>query len=392
MKENGHNFLKFRFLNPMREFLHDSRAMGIILLSCTVFSLLIANVPGGEQYVNFWHLSLPGANELLLPGSLLHLINDGLMAVFFFLVGMEIRKELIDGELSSLKKSVLPVAAAIGGILLPAGIYLFFNAGTAYTHGWAVPTATDIAFSLGVASLLGKKFPLTLKIFLTALAIIDDLGAILIIALFYGENLHLMFLAGSAALLLTAGIIAKTSLPKWMLIVLGVALWFCMFNSGIHATIAGVAFAFIIPVKDLDRLQLKLHNWVYFLIMPVFALANTAILLPENAMGELGSSASVGIILGLFIGKPVGIVLTCLLLVSLKISPLPRHCGWHQMIGAGLLAGIGFTMSIFIATLAFKSEIADIAKVAVLIASVASSIGGILWIRAFAKRGANAEV
>lgn len=392
MKENGHNFLKFRFLNPLREFLHDSRAMGIILLSCTVFSLLIANVPGGEQYVNFWHLSLPGANELLLPGSLLHLINDGLMAVFFFLVGMEIRKELIDGELSSLKKSVLPVAAAIGGILLPAGIYLFFNAGTAYTHGWAVPTATDIAFSLGVASLLGKKFPLTLKIFLTALAIIDDLGAILIIALFYGENLHLMFLAGSAALLLTAGIIAKTSLPKWMLIVLGVALWFCMFNSGIHATIAGVAFAFIIPVKDLDRLQLKLHNWVYFLIMPVFALANTAILLPENAMGELGSSASVGIILGLFIGKPVGIVLTCLLLVSLKISPLPRHCGWHQMIGAGLLAGIGFTMSIFIATLAFKSEIADIAKVAVLIASVASSIGGILWIRAFAKRGANAEV
>ncbi len=392
MKENGHNFLKFRFLNPLREFLHDSRAMGIILLSCTVFSLLIANVPGGEQYVNFWHLSLPGANELLLPGSLLHLINDGLMAVFFFLVGMEIRKELIDGELSSLKKSVLPVAAAIGGILLPAGIYLFFNAGTAYTHGWAVPTATDIAFSLGVASLLGKKFPLTLKIFLTALAIIDDLGAILIIALFYGENLHLMFLAGSAALLLTAGIIAKTSLPKWMLIVLGVALWFCMFNSGIHATIAGVAFAFIIPVKDLDRLQLKLHNWVYFLIMPVFALANTAILLPENAMGELGSSASVGIILGLFIGKPVGIVLTCLLLVSLKISPLPRHCGWHQMIGAGLLAGIGFTMSIFIATLAFKSEIADIAKVAVLIASVASSIGGILWIRAFAKPGANAEV
>lgn len=392
MKENGHNFLKFRFLNPLREFLHDSRAMGIILLSCTVFSLLIANVPGGEQYVNFWHLSLPGANELLLPGSLLHLINDGLMAVFFFLVGMEIRKELIDGELSSLKKSVLPVAAAIGGILLPAGIYLFFNAGTAYTHGWAVPTATDIAFSLGVASLLGKKFPLTLKIFLTALAIIDDLGAILIIALFYGENLHLIFLAGSAALLLTAGIIAKTSLPKWMLIVLGVALWFCMFNSGIHATIAGVAFAFIIPVKDLDRLQLKLHNWVYFLIMPVFALANTAILLPENAMGELGSSASVGIILGLFIGKPVGIVLTCLLLVSLKISPLPRHCGWHQMIGAGLLAGIGFTMSIFIATLAFKSEIADIAKVAVLIASVASSIGGILWIRAFAKRGANAEV
>ncbi len=392
MKENGHNFLKFRFLNPLREFLHDSRAMGIILLSCTVFSLLIANVPGGEQYVNFWHLSLPGANELLLPGSLLHLINDGLMAVFFFLVGMEIRKELIDGELSSLKKSVLPVAAAIGGILLPAGIYLFFNAGTAYTHGWAVPTATDIAFSLGVASILGKKFPLTLKIFLTALAIIDDLGAILIIALFYGENLHLMFLAGSAALLLTAGIIAKTSLPKWMLIVLGVALWFCMFNSGIHATIAGVAFAFIIPVKDLDRLQLKLHNWVYFLIMPVFALANTAILLPENAMGELGSSASVGIILGLFIGKPVGIVLTSLLLVSLKISPLPRHCGWHQMIGAGLLAGIGFTMSIFIATLAFKSEIADIAKVAVLIASVASSIGGILWIRAFAKRGANAEV
>lgn len=392
MKDSRYNFLQFRFLNPLRELMHDSRAMGIILLSCTVVSLLISNLPGGDGYVHFWHLSIPGASNLLLPDSLLHFINDGLMAVFFFLVGMEIRKELIDGELSSIKKSILPVAAAVGGILLPATIYLFFNAGTDHAHGWAVPTATDIAFSLGVASLLGKKFPISLKIFLTALAIIDDLGAIIIIALFYGENISLIYLAASAAILLLSGIIAKTKLPKWMLLFLGIALWFCMFHSGIHATIAGVAFAFVIPVKDLERLQLKLHNWVYFLIMPVFALANTAILLPENAVGQLGSTASLGIMFGLLVGKPVGIVLTCLLLVKTKVAQLPQHCGWHQMIGAGLLAGIGFTMSIFIATLAFDATVADIAKVAVLIASVASIIGGVLWVRMFARKHAGAEV
>lgn len=379
------NIFRTTFLDPLKEFIHDSRAIGITLLVCTFLSLLAANLIG-NSYISFWNIHIPFSEELHLTHTLLHFINDGLMAVFFFLVGMEIRRELISGELSSFKKSLLPIVAAIGGMAMPAFIYLLLNGNTDMAKGWGVPTATDIAFSLGVASLLGSRVPVALKIFLTALAIIDDLGAILVIALFYGGSLKLIYLIAAAIIAaITLLIKTKTRRPGFTLPLLGIALWYCMLNSGIHATIAGVIFAFLIPSRHLSRLEIKLHHPVYFFIMPVFALANTAIIFPANALTELSSNMSWGIMLGLFLGKPLGISLISFLLVKTGLVSLPQNTGWLQLIGAGILAGIGFTMSIFIATLAFDAAHADIAKVAVLIASVMSMLIGYIWLRLFSK-------
>jgi NhaA family Na+:H+ antiporter len=383
------SFLRLRFLHPLKEFFNDSKAIGITLLSCTVLSLLLSNLGDiSTWYKNLWLFSFNGTahhtlhiGNLILPNSVLLVINDLLMAVFFFLAGMEIKREMAEGELSSIRQSLLPVVAAVGGMLAPAVIYGLLNKGTAFTNGWAVPMATDIAFTLGVASLLGNRIPVALKVFLTALAIIDDLGAIIVIAIFYGGQIAPMYIFLTTAILFVLWQMLRYRIPLgWYHWVLALLLWYCMFNSGIHATVAGVAFAFLIPVKELSKLELRLHHPVYFGIMPLFALANTAISFPANGLDALNSSYSWGIIAGLFIGKPLGICGACYLMVQKKWADLPAATSWYQLIGAGILAGIGFTMSIFISTLAFP-EIAeqDIAKIAVLLASFLAMITGYIW-------------
>jgi NhaA family Na+:H+ antiporter len=309
------------------------------------------------------------------------------MTIFFFLVGMEIKREIINGELSSLKRSMLPIMAAIGGMLAPALIFNFFNGTTPYQHGWGIPMATDIAFSLGVASLLGKRIPLSLMVFLTALAIIDDLGAIITIAIFYSVSIQVYYLLVGALLMILLIILnlAKVKFSGWHYLI-GLALWFCFFNSGIHATIAGVLFAFTVPVSKLSELENKFHNAVNFFILPLFALANTAIFLPADTLSSAGSTLSLGIIAGLLIGKPLGITLISFIAVKLQIAELPENTNWKKLFGAGILAGIGFTMSIFISMLAYNTPAwQDLSKIAVLIASFMAMILGFLWLRFFTK-------
>ena len=383
------SFLRLRFFHPLKEFFNASKAIEITLLSCTVLSLLLSNLGDiSDWYQNLWLFSFDGtehhtlhAGNLVLPNSVLLVINDLLMAVFFFLAGMEIKREMVEGELASIRQSLLPVVAAVGGMLAPAVIYGLINKGTGFTNGWAVPMATDIAFTLGVASLLGNKIPVALKVFLTALAIIDDLGAIIVIALFYGGQIAPLYIFLTMAVLFVLWQMLRYRIPLgWYHWVLALLLWYCMFNSGIHATVAGVAFAFLIPVKDLNRLELRLHHPVYFGIMPLFALANTAISIPENGLSALNSTYSWGIMAGLFIGKPLGICGAAYLMVQKKWADLPAATSWYQLIGAGILAGIGFTMSIFISTLAFSEATEqDIAKIAVLLASFLAMITGYIW-------------
>ncbi|MEN9599618.1 MAG: hypothetical protein RL596_1937 [Bacteroidota bacterium] len=378
-----------QIINPLRLFIKDSRAIGITLLVCTFISLVLSNISfTSADYTKIWLWGLHDSNEhhahigfLSIPNSLLIWINDFLMAFFFFLAGMEIKRELVCGELSSIKKSLLPVIAAIGGMIAPAIIYSQCVKGTAFMNGWAVPMATDIAFTLGIASLLGKRIPVALKIFITALAIIDDLGAIVVIALFYGNGLVIGYLFLILIIMLVLWYLNKKQLSfGWVHIGLGVLLWYAMFNSGIHATVAGVLLAFMVPVKQLHHFEVKLHIPVYFIIMPLFALANTAIVFPENTNQIFTSSFSWGIMAGLLIGKPLGIVGATYFMIQKKFAELPSDTNWHMMIGAGILCGIGFTMSIFLATLAFSNPIEqDIAKIAVLLASVLAMLIGYGW-------------
>lgn len=374
--------LRRRFINYLQEFIHDSRAIGIMLLVCTLLSLLVANTdfgPGIKEWLEAeWHWLA----SLHLPHSILHIINDGLMAVFFFLVGMEIKRELIVGELSSVKRAILPIAAAVGGMAVPAMLFLLFNKGTVFQNGWGVPTATDIAFSLGVASMLGKRFPHSLKIFLTALAIIDDLGAILVIAFFYGESIKLLWLLVAAAIVMLLYWLNKRRFAFGALqLVLGLLLWYAVFNSGIHATIAGVVFAFMVPTEELTRWEHQLHNPVNFLILPLFALANTAIVLNAAVLGEVWTSTlGLGVMVGLVLGKPLGIFLACRTMVRNKVADLPKGITWPQLFGAGIVAGIGFTMSIFITGLAFADmQSKDISKIAILFAVLLSIFLSVGW-------------
>jgi len=367
----------------LRAFLQDSRSVGILLLACTVVSLFIANSAAGHDYLHLlntrFHLP-PGLN---LPHTPLHWINDGAMALFFFQVGMEIKRELLDGELADIKKASLPVAAALGGMLVPALIYISINHSSVYANGWGIPMATDIAFSLGVASLLGKRVPVSLKIFLMALAIIDDLGAILVIALFYGNGLHtgwLLACAGLVSILAIRLILKKKG--AFVFIILGLALWYTVYNSGIHATIAGVIAAFFVPRQQLEKYEHRLHRLVNFIVLPAFALANTAILLPADLVAPFTTSLSWGILAGLVLGKPVGILLFCGLMVKLKLGIKPSGSSWMQMAGMGLLAGIGFTMSIFITLLAFQPpSYRDTSKLAVLLASLIAIFAGYIVLR-----------
>lgn len=373
--------LRRRFVNPFLEFLSDSRSIGVVLLCCTALSLLLSNTIS-EPYLAFWTHSAHFLQALHLPHSLLHWINDGMMTVFFFLVGMEIKREMKGGELASIKKALLPIAGAIGGMIVPALIFGVLTAGTVFSRGFGIPMATDIAFSLGIASLLGKKVPMGLKIFLTALAIIDDLGAIVVIALFYGSAINFIWVALCLVVFAILILVIKHIRHfSWVHIVLALALWYCMFNSGIHATVAGVMLAAIIPVNRLNYLENKLHHPVYFFIMPLFALANTAIIFPAGGPGILNSALPWAVIAGLVLGKPLGIVLATWLMVKTKLAYLPSGTNWYKMTGAGLLAGIGFTMSIFIATLAFADKpTQDLAKIAVLVASFVAMAVGFAWL------------
>ncbi|UYQ94294.1 Na+/H+ antiporter NhaA [Chitinophaga horti] len=355
--------------------------------------MLIANSGAGASYTAGWnHLFDPhgehhfNAAGLHLPNSPLLWINDVLMVLFFFLVGMEIKRELTIGELSSVKKSLLPVLAALGGMLVPALIFYSFNHSSEYLHGWGIPMATDIAFSLGVLSLLGSRVPLPLKIFLTALAIIDDLGAILVIAVFYTDHLSINYLLAGGGILLMLALFNRLGVKGlWWYLIPGIALWYCIFNSGIHATIAGVLLAFCIPLDKVSSLEHKLHMPVNFLIMPLFALANTAIIFPANIQQALTSTVSYGIIAGLVIGKPLGIFGFSFLATKLKLAALPAGTRWSQLLGVGMVAGIGFTMSIFIASLAYldasHQHIQVIAIISVIAASLISGILGFAYLR-----------
>ncbi|MCE2972470.1 MAG: Na+/H+ antiporter NhaA [Sediminibacterium sp.] len=382
---------KKSFSQLLHSYLHSNRSIGITLLLCTAISLLLANLSLTQNwYQHFWHHSLDGTAAhhthlgwFNIPNSPSVFINDFLMAVFFFLAGMEIKREFLTGELSSIRQSLLPMVAAVGGMLMPAILFAFIARGSAYMQGWAIPTATDIAFTLGVISLLGRNVPSGLKIFVTALAIIDDLGAILVIAIFYGDALHWGYLL---VVLLLVGILVLLNKKGfkfgWVHILLGLIMWYCMFNSGIHATVAGVIFAFLVPVHLLKRFEDMIHIPVYFIILPAFALANTNLVLPEHPLQALTGPLSTGIMAGLVIGKPLGISLSCYFLVSRKWAQLPSGVNWYKLIGAGILAGIGFTMSIFISALAFSGgPVEDMAKISVLVASLLAMLIGYCWLK-----------
>ena len=361
------------------DFFRSEKASGFILIGCTLLSIGLANSAWGATYLHFWHTSLGGL-------TVEHWINDGLMAIFFLLVGLEIERELYIGELSKFRQAFLPVMAAIGGMLLPAFIHYLFNSNTPYASGFGIPMATDIAFALGILSLAGKAVPAALKIFLAALAIIDDLGAILVIALFYTEQLSLQYLLialGIFAVLFWAGKKGFSVLSVYLLA--GIVMWYCMLRSGVHATISGVLLAFAIPFGSggdrsiSARLQHALHPLNAFFIMPLFALANTGIVLSADLSVTLLSLNSLGIMSGLVIGKPLGILLFCRVAISAGWAVLPTSVTWKHIAAAGLLAGIGFTMSIFITLLAF-SDVQTVvsSKLAILVASTCAALLGLL--------------
>ena len=364
------------------EFFESEKASGIVLILCTMVSLLLANSALQESYGHIWQYQIG-------HHSVEHWINDGLMTIFFLLIGLELEREVYIGELSKLKNALLPIIAAVGGMLVPAGIYMIFNYGTATQAGAGIPMATDIAFALGVLSLLGKRVPVSLKVFLTALAVIDDLGAILVIAIFYTDNLSLLNLGIALGIMGILFVFNRMKVNNWIPYVIGgIGMWYFMLNSGIHATIAGVLLAFVIPFGDGSektisyRMQHLLHKPVAFVLLPLFALANTAVIFGGDWMEGLTHENSIGIFLGLVFGKPIGIFLFCFAFVMMGVCKLPEELNWKQIFATGFLAGIGFTMSIFITLLAFKNQPEDItiSKIAILISSLVAGLIGYLFL------------
>lgn len=380
-----------KLFSPLRDFINDSRSSGIILISCTIASLTFSNLSFSKSsYTSFWgkYLKLIPFEFLTLPETVLLNINDVLMTLFFFLVGMEIKRELTIGELATIRKSLLPVLAAIGGMIFPALIFSVYNFYTEGKSGWGIPMATDIAFSLGVLSLLGKKVPIQLKIFLAALAIIDDLGAIITIAIFYTAKLNLTYLLIAFICVLVLIILNKLKIKSLFFYAIPVLLlWYAVFNSGIHATIAGVIASFAIPLSSLSKLEHLLYRPVNFVIMPLFALANTAIVLPDSFGDVFKSTISYGVILGLSLGKPLGIFFFSFIAIKLKIASLPSNTTYKQLWGIGLLGGIGFTMSIFTSTLAYSNDLFQvISKVSVIIGSLIASVMGYAYLNNYSNQ------
>ncbi|WP_395062432.1 Na+/H+ antiporter NhaA [Flavobacterium sp.] len=364
-----------------KSFFDSEKAGGLVLLICTVVSLIISNSAFSRAYLSMWHFEI-GSH------SAEHWINDGLMAIFFLLIGLELEREVYIGELSKIRDAILPISGALGGMLIPALFYFAFNFGTKTQHGIGIPMATDIAFAIGILSLLGNKVPVSLKVFLTALAVIDDLGAIVLIAVFYTKTIYFINLIISLSifgiLLVMNKLKVKILLPY---LIGGVFMWYFMLNSGVHATITGVLLAFAIPFGDGSsktvsyQLQHYLHKPVAFIIIPLFALSNTAIVIGKDLIHTISENYSLGIIFGLVLGKPIGIVTFSYLAVITKLTTLPEELNWKKIIGVGLLGGIGFTMSIFVTLLAFDdNEIINNSKFMILIASLISGVIGFIWL------------
>ena len=383
-------------------FFESEKSSALVLMACTAVALFLANSSWGPGYLHFWHQRVWGL-------SLEHWVNDALMAVFFLLIGLELERELYVGELSSLKNALLPMVAAIGGIVVPAGLHFALNTGTPTQAGSGIPMATDIAFAIGALALLGSRVPPMLKVFLTATAVMDDLGAIVVIAAFYSNGLSLGYLAAAGfmfgVLVLCNRMFRITSLIPYL--VGGAFMWFLMLRSGVHATIAGVLLAFAIPFAPRKRpegragdteqnafslgipeespshtLEHILYKPVAFVILPLFALVNTGVVFDAQWQQGLASANSLGILAGLVLGKPLGILLFSYAAVAMGLCRLPSGMGWRQVIGLGLLAGIGFTMSIFITNLAFPDQpaIVNASKMAILLASILSGAAGVIWL------------
>ena len=416
-------------VRPLQAFLRLEAASGILLLLCAVFALVWANMDPGSYGATFDYRLLAGAGGAGAAFTLRTLINDGLMAVFFFVVGMEIKRELVVGELNSVAKASLPAIAAVGGMLLPAGIFLAFNRGGTGQRGWGIPMATDIAFSIGVLTLLKDRVPRALVVFVTALAIFDDIGGILVIAFFYAQGLSIPWLLGAAALTMVLfGMNRAYVINGLGYAIVGVGLWYALHHSGIHATIAGVVLGLMIPARpqrssrdglrgvanrasELDRkppdeelggaeilpveenledLQAPVQRFVYllhpfvaFLIVPVFALANSGVSVRGAGISMLASPVALGTAVGLFIGKQVGIFALTSLAVRLRLAPMPGNASWAKLFGVSAIAGIGFTVALFIAALAFHDavELLDQAKMGILIGSIAAGIVGFVVLR-----------
>ncbi|MFK5986488.1 MAG: Na+/H+ antiporter NhaA [Pseudomonadota bacterium] len=383
-------------MNIIDEIIKKESSSGILLMIVTVFALLLSNSVLAPYYQAFLHIPVEiRVGALHLDKTLYHWINDGLMAIFFLLVGLEVKRELLEGHLSSLKQIALPGFAAVGGMAVPAVIFLFFNQNDPLAvNGWAIPTATDIAFALGILSLFGKRIPVSLKIFLMALAIIDDLGAIVIIALFYTTDLSVL----SAVIALIS--LAILILLNWFGVarkaayfIVGMVLWVSVLKSGVHATLAGVALAFTIPLKAIDykkqavsplkEIERELHYWVAFFIIPIFAFVNAGVDITQISVDQMLNSVPLGIILGLFLGKQLGVFGFSWIAIKLKWAELPTDSNWVQLYGVSVLTGIGFTMSLFISSLAFVDDqmfqFTD--KLAILVGSFMSGIMGYLILR-----------
>jgi NhaA family Na+:H+ antiporter len=393
--------LPSRLLKPIQQFMQAEASGGLLLLAAAALALAWANSPWGASYERLWEtpitLGLPG---LALRESLHLWINDALMAVFFLLVGLEIKREVLGGELASIKRSTLPLAGAVGGMVVPALVYFALNAGAPTVRGWGIPMATDIAFALGVVVLLGRRVPLGLKIFLTALAIVDDIGAVLVIAIFYTAHLSIAALGAAAAVLaVLVGCNTAGVRSLWVYLLLGVGLWIAVFHSGVHATVAGVLLALTIPAGArgrrtsdaalLLRLEHALSRPVAYGIMPLFALANAGLHLDASLGAALAEPVTLGVLLGLLLGKPVGITLASWAVVRLGLATLPADARWSELIGVAWLGGIGFTMSLFIGGLAFTdaAHLAE-AKAGVLAGSLLAGMGGALWLTVASRRSA----
>lgn len=370
-----------------KEFFNSEKTGGLVLIIVTIISLMLANSHWQSDYVNFWHSNLNGH-------TIVQWINDGLMSIFFLLIGLELEREIYRGELSDIKNATLPIFGAIGGMLIPAGLFLLLNFGTTTQAGAGIPMATDIAFAIGILSLLGKLVPSSLKIFLLAIAIVDDLGAIIVIAIFYTTSIvytNLFIALGIFTFLLVLNRLKVYSLIPY--IVGGIIMWYFMLNSGVHATITGVLLAFAVPFGNGKEkspsyiLQHFLHKPVAFLILPLFAIANTCITINSDWQSGLWQVSSLGIIIGLVVGKPLGIWLFSFISTKLKLCKLPSDLKWKNIIGVGFLGGIGFTMSIFITLLAFTNdEIINNSKIAIIIASVIAGIIGFIFLKLTLKK------
>ena len=373
-----------KLTKTFKSFFKSEKAGGILLLCVTILSLYLANSPIQTEYISFWSTEVG-------HHSITHWINDGLMAIFFLLIGLELEREIYKGELSKIKNAALPLFGALGGMLVPAGFFLLLNFGTITQNGAGIPMATDIAFAVGILSLLGNRVPASLKIFLTALAVIDDLGAIIVIAVFYTTSIafvNLFIALGIMGVLFILNRVKIYNLIPYL--IGGIAMWYFMLNSGVHATITGVLLAFVIPFGNGSKkspsyiLQHFLHKPVAFIILPLFAIANTCIAIDAGWEDGLSHSNSLGILLGLVIGKPLGILLFTFFGVSVGICSLPKDLKWSSIIGAGMLGGIGFTMSIFITLLAFKNDgsaVNTYSKIAILIAYFIAGTMGFLWLK-----------